>query len=196
MFKHIEFEIEGVPPGCMMHNGRLANPLDPIAKEMKKIHSISAKKKTDKNLEDLLRLEWYGSIYTNTDGRVIWPGQNIEAMFREAGKQRKLGKAFQGGFFCPEDPLLIYDGPKNIDELWERGKNLDVRGAKPTRGTVQRARVIFDKWGLVFKIAYNPEILNESAVLEAIDYASTMIGLSDYRPKFGRFTVLSFKKLD
>lgn len=194
MYQHIDFEIEGLPPGCMMHNGRLANPLDPISKEISKINRKPAKQKTDADLQELIRLEWYGSLYTNSDGRIVWPGQNIEGMFFDAGKKKRMGKAFQGGLICPVDPLLIYDGPTDIDKLWVESKNLDVRGAKPQRGTVQRARPWFPKWALKFRVGYLPSLLNADDITDALEIASIYVGLSDYRPKFGRFEVKSIHK--
>lgn len=193
-YEHIEFEIEGVPPGSMMHNGRLANPLDKITQEIKFINKKGVKK-TDADHLEVIRLEWYGGLYTNEDGRIIWPGQNIEGMFLKAGKKRRQGDAFKGGLICPEDPLLLYDGPTDVDKLWQAGKNLDVRNIRLKRGpTVLRARPYFPKWGLVFTVGYLPDLLNERDVIEALETASVYVGLSDYAPKFGRFTIKRITK--
>lgn len=195
MYKHIHFEIEGLPPGTMQHNGRLANPRDSITREMAKITSKQAKQRTDDDLLELIRLEWYGSLYLNSENRIIWPGDNIEGMFCNAAKKKRRKPDFRAGFICPEDPLLLYDGPDDIDKLWEAGTFVDVRGARPAgRGTVQRARPIFYPWALKFTVGYLPDTLNAETVIEVLEIASVKEGLSDFRPKFGRFVIKAIHK--
>ena len=47
----------------MMHNARLANPLDPLVQEIKKL--TGKRKKTEDDLLQIARLEWEGGFYFN-----------------------------------------------------------------------------------------------------------------------------------
>ena len=44
-------------------------------------------------------------------------------------------------------------------------------------------------WSLKFTAEYDPHILSESAIIQAANDAGSLIGLGDWRPKFGRFAV-------
>jgi hypothetical protein len=49
---------------------------------------------------------------------------------------------------------------------------------------------MFRQWELDFTVHYLPDILNDAQVREAMVTAGRIIGLGDYRPKFGRFDVV------
>ena len=51
--------IRGIAP-LLMHNGQLANPLNPLAKEMKKVTSVRTK--TDEHHLELQRLEFLAGL--------------------------------------------------------------------------------------------------------------------------------------
>ena len=55
MLSSLTFRCVGIAP-LLMHNGSLANPLNPKVKEMKEITSL--RKKTDENHLELQRLEF------------------------------------------------------------------------------------------------------------------------------------------
>ena len=203
MYKELEFSIKGVAP-TLIHSGRLANPLDPIVKQMKLIHS--KRKKTDDDIAALAKLEWLGSFYPETDGgfevkgneitvvgygRPHWPSDNIERMLQDAAAKNRLGKQFKAGVMVPEDGFLIYEGPDTIEELFHDRRFWDTRSAKIQRATVQRTRPIFRNWSMKFTVHYLPDIVDPSAVTEAVMIAGRLIGLSDNRPKYGRFEVLN-----
>lgn len=60
MYQSLSFQITGVSP-LLMHNGRLADPLDPLVKDIKK---LSCKRpKTEADLERITKLEFLGSLY-------------------------------------------------------------------------------------------------------------------------------------
>ena len=58
----VQIELEGKTP-ILMHNERLANPLEPIVKEIKRFTGKT--KKTDDDWENIRHLEWVGSLYMN-----------------------------------------------------------------------------------------------------------------------------------
>lgn len=188
MYEHLGCTIEGLPPGMLMHNGRLANPLDPLVKELKQY--TAKRKKTDSDLEAMIKLEWYGGLYFDEEQRVIVPTEWLEGMLVEAAKKQRLGRDFRAGLMVPESPRLEYDGPKDVDQLWASGRHIDTRKSTVNGRAVMRTRAHFPDWRLSFRIAYLPNVVNAQAIIDALELASYRIGLSDYRPKFGRFTVL------
>jgi hypothetical protein len=186
LHKEIEFTVKGASP-LIMHNGQLCDPLNPYAKRMKEI--TSKKTKTEADFKSLYDIEWEAGLYKDEDGRPYIPGENIEAMLTQAGKKRRLGDAFKAGLLCDGDWTLGHDGPKTFDKLKADGRYRDVKKVKVKQNSVMRCRPIFASWSLTFVIKYLPDLLNESQVVEAVKVAGQIIGLGDYRPKYGRFVV-------
>ncbi len=188
LYTSIQFHIRGIAP-LLLHNGQLADPMNPHSKAMKVVSG--KRKKTDEDYAAMKRLEWIGSLYVNEKMQPVIPGVNIEAMMIEAGKDQKMGEPFKAGVLCDGEWPIIYDGPKTIEALWESGNFIDVRGVRVQTSRVMRTRPIFRSWELKFKIDYLPDVLNESQVREAVVTAGRKKGLCDYTPKFGRFEVVA-----
>ncbi len=188
-FGEASYWIEGVSP-LLMHNGQLANPLNPLVKEMKQITGI--RKKTDEHHLELQRLEFRAGLYLNEAGQVIVPSEVIESCLVEGAKKAKLGKAFKSSVTVTEDAVLEY-GPKlTVDQLWEQNETYaDVRGVKVGQSRVMRTRPIFRDWSLVFAVMFDAEQINLEQLSQAVEDAGRIVGLCDYRPKFGRFQVKS-----
>jgi hypothetical protein len=187
----------------MMHNGQLASPLNAFAKEMKKL--TSKKNKTDNTHMQMAYLEWLGGLYTSEGGQFTVldegldiqgfgvpsvPGEAIEATLINAAKKNKLGLLFKAGVFVDGNFPVEYKGPKRINELIEDENFRDSRLVVVSKSRIVRTRPIFRDWGLKFTVSYLPEVVDGEKIKEALDVAGQMIGLLDYRPKFGRFEVL------
>ncbi len=186
-YEAIEFEIAGVAP-LIMHNVRLANPLDPLVKEMKKI--TGKKKKMDDDYETLANMEFEGGLYLNSHGSPCIPGENIAAMMIEAAKRSKLGKDFKAGVFVDGDWPVIYKGPNKLSGL---SKKADFRLAKMmtvAKSKILRTRPIFRSWRLKFTLHFHPGVVNRQAVVDAVAVAGELIGIGDSRPMYGRFDVV------
>jgi hypothetical protein len=54
------YKLTGIRP-LIMHNGRMADPLDPMAKKLKKLSG--ERKKTDATHEKMAEIEWEASLY-------------------------------------------------------------------------------------------------------------------------------------
>lgn len=186
MYKAIEVELKGIAP-LILHNGRLANPLDEFSKALKQISG--KRNKTDQDHEEMARIEFMGGLYLDNSGRVVVPGECIESMLVDAAKKLKLGQQAKAGIICDGLWPLIYSGPKSADALWENPHFRDMRKAKIQRASVMRCRPIFREWSLKTTIHYLPDMLNESQVIDILKIAGRIVGLCDYRPKFGRFEV-------
>jgi hypothetical protein len=185
MFEKYACRITGVAP-LIQHNGQLADPLNYFAKEMKK---ISGKRhKTEADLEQLARLEWRGSLYLN-NGRVVIPGEVLEAHLVEAAKKVKKGPQAKAGLFCDGMFLLDYDGPRDVEALWSDEAFRMTAGVRVQRNRIMRTRPIFHVWSLSFEVQYNASQLNLSEIAEFVRIGGEQIGLGDWRPRFGRYLV-------
>jgi hypothetical protein len=183
--QQLKVTIKGLSP-LLMHADRLANPLDPVTKAHK---AMTVKpKKTDSEHEAIAKSEWLASLYYRDGVGVYIPGQNIDACLKDAAKMQKLGKKFTQAVMVLEDEVpLQYKGPKKPDALFEEGF-VDVRGVKVSQAKVMRYRPKFNEWGAAFTVAFNDDLVNLDALRRAIADAGSLIGLCDYRPRFGKFT--------
>lgn len=183
----ITLHIIGVAP-LILHNARLSDPLDEWTM---KVAEISGKrKKTVADLKEMARREWYGSMYLDTKGSPCVPGSNLERMLRDAAAKSKEGKTVQAGVIVPDDAPIIYDGPSDIDELWESGRFSLRASCKVGQQRVIRTRPCWERWELKFTALFDPDIVKSGTRIK--DYAilaGRQIGLADWRPKHGRFEV-------
>jgi len=178
-------KIIGATP-LLMHNGLLADPTNEIARMMK---AVSGKRdKTEADFAELSRLEWYGGLYLQ-DGSPCLPGEMIEAMLLEASRKKKKGVQAKAGLIVPNNAKLDYPGPQDIDEMWKSGQFLHKVGVRIQKNKVIRTRPIFREWSVTMDVYYLPSLLNKSDVEGFIEVAGQIVGLGDWRPKFGRFEV-------
>lgn len=184
MWKDLSFRLNSVS-GLLMHNGHLADPLNPHSKEIKKV--AGKKKKTEADHEQLALLEFRGSLYMGEDGPVI-PAEVIEGCITGGARKFARGKDVKSSLVCTDHARLEYEGPRDADGLWKAGFfRRDI--AKVGVNRVARTRPFFSKWSAVVNIEYDDEVLNGEDVREFITRAGLIVGVGDWRPKFGRFTV-------
>ncbi len=189
--KHVSAKLVGISP-VMTHNEQLANPLSPVTRELKKL--TTQKGKSDDLLEQIMKLEWLGGLYLDANQKVAMPGDNLIACLKDGARKRKQGKEFAAGVMSSAAYFpLSYDGPKEAEPLWTDGRFLDYRGVVISGKRVMRARPIFRAWSLNVDFTFDPEILNEEQILEALSIAGERCGLCERRPSkggsFGRFIV-------
>ena len=77
--------------------------------------------------------------------------------------------------------------PATPEELWENTDYVDVRGVKVSTSKLMRYRPIFRQWSFDATITINDKVLEERDVVKALTDAGQLVGLGDYRPRFGRF---------
>lgn len=191
MYRTVEFQIKGVVP-TIMCNGQTADPLNSFAKRMKKISS--KKNKTEEDHMELAKIEWYASLYLDKDGRPCWPSENIESMLVYAAKKIRKGTDAKAAVFIEENAPIIYEGPKNADSLWifrsfDNNPFISRVPAVVNRSRVMRTRPIFNEWSLEFDVNFLPDMFDEQQIIDTVETAGRVIGLSDWRPKYGRFIV-------
>jgi hypothetical protein len=88
----------------------------------------------------------------------------------------------------PANAPLIYPGPQSIDEMWESGRFIHKAGVKIQRNKIIRTRPMFKEWSADIEIHYLQTLLNDNEIKQFVETAGQLVGLGDWRPKFGRFT--------
>lgn len=185
MIKTVKYQLRSVCP-MLHHNGLLADPANPFAKESKKI--TSKRTKTDSDLEELARLEFYGGIYiTENDGPVI-PADCLQATLIGGARKFREGKVAESVVFCTGHAVMEYEGPRTIEELWADERFIDQRMVKVNTGKIKRTRPIFNEWTAIAEFDYDDELVNVERIDEWITRAGLVVGVGDYRPRYGRFT--------
>lgn len=182
----IKVTLTGVGP-MLMHNERLANPLDPISRKMKEI--TSKRKKTDDDIDDLARLEFEGGLYWDEDTGPYLPSWNVKRSIQDGAKLNKLGRAIERSLTplvrsCP----LRYQGPRDVEGLYN-GNYHDTRSVKVGTSKVSRTRPRFDVWAIELRCDLATEILNLAEFEQVARNAGLMVGIGDFRQRFGRYDV-------
>lgn len=186
--KSATYKIQGSTP-IMMHSEQLANPFASLTREIKAI--TGKRKKTEDDLLEISRLEWLGGLYYDNDAGVHIPGYNILACIISGGKLHKLGSAIRRAVVVQEDMVpLKYDGPKDPDKLFADKRFVDIRSVKVGTSKVVRCRPIFKSWAVEFSVLYDEASIQKNELDMCLRSAGAMVGLGDYRPRFGRFEVV------
>ncbi len=182
----IKLNIKSTSP-MLMHSDRFANPLDPATKAHKEL--TSKRKKTDEDHEAIGLSEYKGALYIDRDGPYL-PSLNLEAALVAAAKMQKLGQHVKRGVMILEDKIhLRYDGPRDADALASDPRFVDVRGVRVGQAKLMRYRPRFDDWAATCNLAFNPEQINMNEVEQILRNAGALVGVGDFRPRFGRFAV-------
>jgi hypothetical protein len=187
----IEIELQGTSP-LLLHNPSLVDPENEVVRQIKAL--TSKRKRTDDDLHQIERLEWYGGLYlSNGDGPpvVVQPTSKVRKCLINTGKISKLGRMVERAVsFAELNTPLIYDGPKDIDELFENKRfhsRLSV-GIGPRR--VMRIRPQFFPWALkVSGLFVEDAGLNFDEFQRIVELAGLVEGIGDNRVNgYGRFT--------
>lgn len=187
----IKVNIKSLGP-MLMHSCALANPLDPLTKAHKAL--TSKRKKTDEDHSAIAKSEWLASFYYDEKVGPYLPGVNVESCIFEAAKLRKLGRVAKRAIFVQEDRIkLEYDGPRDLEKMFADGRFVDARAVKVSMARLIRYRPKFDEWSATFNVTFNSEQLNREELLDVINDAGSLVGLGDFRPRFGKFSIEGVK---
>lgn len=185
--EQIRLKIVGTSP-LMMHSDRLANPLAPETKAHKEL--TSKRKKTDDDHLAIARSEFVAGAYWHENCSFYIPGQNFDATFWAGAKLQKMGTHWRRGALVLENKVkLLHDGPATPAALWDSPAHVDCRGVKVGAAKVMRYRPIFLDWAAELTVHVNTDVLDVQEAHRAIEDAGSLIGVCEYRPRFGRFEV-------
>ncbi len=170
-----------------MHNGRLANPLDPFTKDLKKL--TGKRGKTDADIEEIGKREFYGGIYWNSEVGPHIPDMMMQRVIEEGAKKYKLGKAFKSAVFVEGDATLEYAGPRDVAGLFDNKDFVHQSMVKIGTSKNLRVRPMFPKWEATVKVVFDESVVEETQVVAAMESAGRFVGVGDWRPRYGRFAV-------
>lgn len=186
----ITFDLVGVRP-LLHHNGRLANPLDPLTRQ---VAILAAKrKKTTEEYQLLLGLEAYAGCWQTADGRMGLPTENVWRCLQEAATSERRGKDIKRALRFEADeiaPLRVngkdlmareYVSSSDPDHVFIRTVNINGR-------KTLRARAIVKEWTSTHTFELLDDVLDPDALESIIERAGRLVGVGDWRPLYGLFT--------
>lgn len=173
----------------IMHNERLADPLDEFTRA---ISAVAKKRgKQDADHLEIARLEFLGGLYVNANGPCL-PSWNILRCLQDGAKRIKKGQdVLRGVKPVIESADVEYDGPRDPEEMWRAGQYPAGFALRKTVG-VQRARTMrtrpaFLDWTAELPVEVDPECFDYDQLATAWANAGRFAGIGDMRPIFGRF---------
>jgi hypothetical protein len=188
--KTIKVKWSGIRP-LVMHNGLMADPTNPLVRRIKEITSKGSKKMTDSDYEERDRLEWEAGLYWDSEDGLIMPSDNIERCVQLGAQKSRIGKDVQAAVFCANTHVpIVYDGPKDKDKLYDDPRFSLRKGVAVQKSRIIRIRpMIPTGWTMTFDLEFDEGIVNPKNLIKAMTDAGSLVGLGDWRPKFGRFRV-------
>jgi hypothetical protein len=186
----VEVKVEGVSP-LLQHRFPIPDYAD-LNKGGKK--STGAKNYAD---------EWKSSLYVTKDNQIYQPASHFElsmtkaaASFKVTGKRGKSYKDLVASamFIDPLEILFGMDAPTELDTDPDKTLYLDMRPVVIMRARVVRLRPCFKPgWNLGFTINVIDDELPSEILQDILTLSGKAVGIGDYRPKFGRFKIVSFE---
>lgn len=182
----------------LMHSVRLANPVDEYSKAIKTITRKPTKEKGDSDHEEVWRLEYQGGLWYDDDGLgPVIPGDALNALMAQGASKIRKGKAFAATIYCDEESFALeYEGPRDREGLWNDPRFRDYRGVVVGKSKVMRTRPRFRNWSVRFSFVVGDDSLNRKDIELALTTAGQLVGLGDYRPRYGTFVVNEFEQVD
>lgn len=186
----VRLHLEGAT-ALLMHNIRLADPLDPHTVELARL--TAKRKKTVEDIRDVSNAEFVGSLYhDHTIGPYV-PAEWLRKAIIEGARLSRSGKQVERGLnFNPtemEFPVL-YRGHRDLaslvaDESFHSRLAVGVMGKR-----VMRTRPKFTGWKLEASFDLYPDVLDPKDLGEYASTTGRLIGIGDGRSVgYGRFHV-------
>lgn len=179
----------------VMHNERMADPLDPFKIAVAEI--TGKRKKTIPDHEEIGRLEFFGGLYTEPPLDFPLTGEkcepsipawNILRCLQDGGKRFKRGVDVPRGIHpLTENAKLLYEGPSDPEALWKDGGFSLRKTVGVQKSRMMRTRPIFPEWSAELPIEVDSLIFNLEDLRLIWAAAGTYAGLGEMRPVFGRF---------
>lgn len=171
----------------LMHNGRLANPLDPWTQQLK---SLTAKrKKTDEDLIAIMRTEARGSVYETPDGFLALPIENVWRCMYDAATAFRRGQDMKRALLpLPNGDVLHVDGaPVKVDDYLSDPAHIDYRPVAVNRAKTMRARCVVASWASVHHFELLEDVVDPHDLGPILERAGRLVGVGDWRPMYGTF---------
>lgn len=172
--------IEGIRP-LICNNGRMANPLEEIARRLKTI--TSKKQKTEDDYRLMCQLNWRGSLYWSDEIGVYMPTENLQRMLLDAAKKVKLGRQVVGLIVAEEiGAPLQFENSRNLAKLEGDSRYHFVKMAKRPKPVLTDRLLVPTGWRLEFSLQVDQTIFPEDRIGEILEIGGNIVGLGDWRP--------------
>jgi hypothetical protein len=183
--RKFRFTLQGLEP-LLVHNSRLSNPLDPTARALKAV--TGKRQKTDDDYLRMANLEFLGSLYIDQDAGPYLPGDNIWRCLYDGARKHKLGpKVKESVVITSNVNPLSYRGPRDADTLWKDESFRHQASAKVGMQRVTRTRPVFRQWSADAEGVFDETEINLDSLRMIAETSGSLIGIGDWRPRFGRF---------
>lgn len=183
---NITVQLQGTSP-LLMHNPRMVDPEFDLNRRIKAI--TSKRKKTDDDLQEIEKLEWYGGLYEE-NGVVVQPTSKVRKCLINTAKITKAGKMVERALsFRDLNVPLLFDGPASIDEIFT-DKQFHSRLSVGVNGKrVMRVRPRFQPWALSLDGLFVEDAgINFEDFAAIVELAGLVEGIGDNRVNgYGRF---------
>ena len=190
--------VRGAP--LVVHNERLADPLDSITQALAEV--TGKRKKTIEDHQEIARREFFGGLYTfprfewpfpdPLDVTIGLPSWNVLRCLQDGAKRSRRGPDILRGVSpMTEFAPLIYDGPQDPHELWKRyvatGEFALRKSVGVQKSRTMRTRGIFYDWRIELDVEVDAKVLDAHTVRFMWRDAGLYAGLGEMRPVYGRF---------
>lgn len=183
----IRVELTGTSP-LLMHNPQMVDPEFELNRAIKTI--TAKRKKTDDDLREIERLEWFGGLYVQ-DGIVVQPTSKVRKCLINTAKISKMGKMIERAVsFGTLNVPLVFNGPADpqklfADKTYHSRLSVGVGGKR-----VMRVRPKFFPWALHCDGIFVEDAgLNFEDLERIVELAGVVEGIGDNRVNgYGRFT--------
>lgn len=185
----IDITLTGAKP-MLLHNIRLANPLDPYTQKLKEF--TAKRKKTDEDLAEIMWWEARGSAYETPEGFLGLPADNLWRSLYDAATAFKQGANLKRALIPATDvaPILVAGDKVYVDDHLKAG-NIDTRAVQVSRARTMRSRPIVNPpWTVTHRFELLSDIIDPRDLTPIVDRAGRVVGIGDYRPRFGTFTAI------
>ena len=110
-----------------------------------------------------------------------------------ARKRPKTGRPPKTCLFVDGDAQFFVNGEAvKLDDLRGNSKYQLAVPVKVQTSRVMRTRPLFKDWSSKFTLHVMKDVANTMAVKSWIENAGSLVGLCDWRPRYGRFRIKSF----
>jgi hypothetical protein len=179
----------------VMHNERLADPLDPFVQALSEI--TGKRKKTTADHEEIAHLEFLGGLYTTpaldyplngSKPKPCVPAWNVLRCLQDGGRRSKRGLDVPRGIYpLAECAEIQYEGPTDPEKLWQEGSFSLRKSVGIQRSRTMRTRPIFTDWQAELPVEVDATVFDLHTLKKIWKEAGIYAGLGEMRPVYGRF---------
>ena len=183
---NIQIDLIGTSP-LLHHNPRMVDPEYSLNREIKAL--TMKKKRTDEDLKQIERLEWYGGLYEE-NGVIVQPVAKVRKCLINTARILRLGKGIERTLILDGlNTQLEYEGPKSVDEVFEIQRFHSRLSVGISGKRVMRVRPSFFPWALSVHGVFVPDAgVNFDELQRIVELAGTVEGIGDNRVNgYGRF---------